>query len=205
MRSCRGSKRRVPLSSTYSSHVGFIRFPGGHLSAVCTAPFLNSSVINRLLFVFDTPALVADTPLSDTVRMNENCLKKNSRKRTTRVRGNWCEYGLNPPFLYIYQKEGYPSLHNLLCDCRVWCEERPRYAASAAQPILGLGMLFANQFLVVQVTSSRYWARVSLFCSTSAAFQRISRTLPEPAERFEQQQLYVDVLVLLGVAILSPP
>ena len=32
-------------------------------------------------------------------------------------------------------------------------------------------MLFANQFLVVQVTSSRYWARVSLFCSTSPSAQ----------------------------------
>ena len=32
---------------------------------------------------------------------------------------------------------------------------------------------------------------------TSAAFQRISPTLPEPTERLEQQQLHVDVLVLL--------
>ena len=38
-----------------------------------------------------------------------------------------------------------------------------------------------SQLLVVQVTSSRYWARVSLFCSTFAALQRISRTpFPNP-------------------------
>ena len=45
-----------------------------------------------------------------------------------------------------------------------------------------------SQFLVVQVTSSRYWARVSLFCSTSAAFRRISPTpFPNPPNEPERR------------------
>jgi len=78
-------------------------------------------------------------------------------------------------------------IHNLLCDGRV-CEERTTEIHCFCSP---------SQFLVVQVTSSRYWARVSLFCSTFAAFQRISPTpFPNPPRRLEQQQLHVDVLVL---------
>ena len=59
---------------------------------------------------------------------------------------------------------------------------------------------------MVQVTSSRYWARVSLFCSTSAAFRRISPTpFPNPPNdsnscALEQQQLHVNVLIFPGVA-----
>ena len=78
------------------------------------------------------------------------------------------------------------------------CEERLRYAGGYA------AFCSPSQFVVVQVTSSMYWARVSLLCSTFAAFQRISPTpFPNPPKRLEQEQLHVDVLVLPGVAILA--
>ena len=61
--------------------------------------------------------------------------------------------------------------------------------------------------LLLQVTSSRYWARVGLFCSLQHVRrlpEDLADRLPEPTERLEQQQLHVNVLVLLGVRY-SPP
>ena len=70
-------------------------------------------------------------------------------------------------------------IHNLLCAIAVRVKNDRDMLLLQPQPILG------GPSHLVEV----YWARVSLFCSTSAAFRRISRTpLPtEPAERLLAQ------------------